>query len=183
MPGRVSSKTVQPAEVPARVFTAGALAGIMTGRMPAPKVSAPKVTPSHAMLRQRGAEQADHIQQYRKAAPRPPQEGNSSAHHPSLQVNVDSSLLLCGGKQPKMPEAGQAAPPLVRTNLRRLHHLLHPFFHLSRRHIFYVSSNAPQVPEGILDEAVAVSIELVLHRLQDFRSLRRRFFHHAIDVG
>src|SRR6202166_822441 len=78
---------------------------------------------------------------------------------------------------------GMVAPPTVQSKLRRLHHLLHPFCHIRRRYIFHVSSNAPEVSEWILNEAIAVSVELVLHRLQDFRSLGRRFLDHAINVG
>src|SRR5712675_2386631 len=37
--------------------------------------------------------------------------------------------------------------------------------------------------ERILNEAGAVSVKLVLHGLQDFRSIGRRFLDYAIDVG
>ena len=37
--------------------------------------------------------------------------------------------------------------------------------------------------EWILNEARAVSVELILHRLQDFGALGRCAFDHTIDVG
>src|SRR5580704_9086417 len=78
---------------------------------------------------------------------------------------------------------GMAAPPAVQINLRRKHHFLHPLFHLLWRHIFHMRGDAPQMSERILNEAIAVSVKLVLNWLQDFRSLGLRALNHAIDVG
>ena len=75
-----------------------------------------------------------------------------------------------------------AAPPLE-TKLRCLHHFLHPFFHLLRGDIFHMRGHAPEMSEGILNEAGAVAVKLVLHRLQDFRALGLRALNYAIDVG
>src|SRR5216684_1133556 len=76
-----------------------------------------------------------------------------------------------------------SAPPPVQFKLRCLHHFFHPLFHLLRRYILDVSGNAPEMSEWILNKARAVSVELVLHRLQKFRALGRRFLNYAIDVG
>src|SRR5438270_13559813 len=76
-----------------------------------------------------------------------------------------------------------AAPPSSYIQLRRWHHLLHPFFHFLGRYVFDVCRNAPQMAKRILNEAGTVSVELVLNRLQDFRALSRRALNHAIDVG
>ena len=46
-----------------------------------------------------------------------------------------------------------------------------------------MSGNAPKLSERILNEAGAISVELILHRLQDFRALGRRALNHVIHVG
>src|SRR6266481_7281899 len=63
-----------------------------------------------------------------------------------------------------------------------LHGLLGAFTHLFRGHVFHVSCNAPEMPEGVLDEAGAVSIELVFDRSLDFRSLRDRLCDNFVDI-
>src|ERR1700691_2910871 len=78
---------------------------------------------------------------------------------------------------------GLAAPPLSSIKLRCLHHLLHSFIHLFRRHILHVSGDTPEMSEGILNDAIAVSIKLVLHGLQDFRALSRCALNYAVGVG
>src|SRR3984957_2258423 len=81
----------------------------------------------------------------------------------------------------EIKEAGSCRPPPIK--LRGLPNLLHPFFHVFGRYIFHVRGHAPQMSEGILNEAGAVAIELVFHRLQDFRTFRGCAFNHGIDVG
>src|SRR5215467_12068541 len=50
--------------------------------------------------------------------------------------------------------------------LRGWHQFLHPFLHLLRGHVFHVRSDAPEMSEWVLQEAGAISVELVLHRFQ-----------------
>src|SRR6202050_1445541 len=76
-----------------------------------------------------------------------------------------------------------AVPPPLQPKLRRLHYLLHPFAHFLRRDILDMRSNAPQMSERIANEAIAVSIELILHRLQDFRALIGGPLNYGVDVG
>ena len=44
-------------------------------------------------------------------------------------------------------------------------------------------SNAPKVAERILNEAVAIAVELILHRSQNLCSFGRSAFYDFIDVG
>src|ERR1700737_2319476 len=46
-----------------------------------------------------------------------------------------------------------------------------------------MGGDAPQVSEGILDEAGAISVELVLNRLEGLRALWGCALHDIVDVG
>ncbi len=73
-------------------------------------------------------------------------------------------------------------PAFCFIKLRGRHHLFRSFFQVLGRNIFHVGSNAPQMSERVLDEARAVSVELVLNRLQDFCSFGDRAFNDGIHI-
>ena len=120
MPGRVPPRPeVQPAEVPARMATAG----VPAGRTPAGRVPASRVASSASVLRHCGGEETDHAQQNRKDLRRPHKEGNSSGHGFTTPGNVGFSLLLMGcSPQRTPPPAGLRAGIDVRTVQERLGH-------------------------------------------------------------
>src|SRR6266850_378483 len=69
-------------------------------------------------------------------------------------------------------------------SLSSLHlHLLHSFFHLLLRHIFLVRSDTPEMAKRILNEAGAISIELVLNRFQGFGSLGHGLFDDLVTIS
>ena len=69
-----------------------------------------------------------------------------------------------------------------RIRLSGLLRLLGTFLQFLRGHIFDVSCDAPEMPEWILDETGAVSVELVLDRLQNFRARGDGAFDHFVDI-
>src|SRR5215469_309606 len=68
-------------------------------------------------------------------------------------------------------EAGRGCSASCLFELCCLRELLHAFFHVFGRDIFDVGGDTPELSEGILDEAGAISVELVLHRLEELRAL------------
>jgi hypothetical protein len=101
MPGRVPpGPEVQPAEVPARMATAGVPTGrTSAGSVPARRVAASRVAASASVLRHRGGEETDHAQQNRKALRRPHEESNSSGHGLTTPGNVGSVYACWGARE------------------------------------------------------------------------------------
>src|ERR1700754_2087180 len=64
-----------------------------------------------------------------------------------------------------------------------LHDLLQSLFHVFGRDIFDVGGDAPELSEGILDETGAITVELVLNRLEELRALCGCALHDVVDVG
>src|SRR6266446_160853 len=61
--------------------------------------------------------------------------------------------------------------------------LFHAFFHLFRRHVFLVSGDAPEMSKRILNEAGAISVKLVLDRLEDLGLLCHCLFDDLVAIG
>src|SRR5437867_9597058 len=61
--------------------------------------------------------------------------------------------------------------------------LFHAFFHFVRRHVFLVSGDAPEMSKGILNEAGAISVKLVLDRLEDLGLLCHCLFDDLVAIG
>src|SRR5437879_833079 len=83
----------------------------------------------------------------------------------------------------QLAEAERGCSASCRIELCCLRNLLHAFFHIFGRDIFDVGGDAPEVSEGILDEAGAISVELVLNRLEELRALCSCALHDVVDVG
>src|SRR3977135_971203 len=74
-------------------------------------------------------------------------------------------------------------PPEVSAHrLGGLDGLLRAFLHLLRSTIYLVCCNSPKMPIGILEEARAISVELIRNRFQDFPSLLGCFFDDGVAV-
>src|SRR3984893_9344324 len=80
-------------------------------------------------------------------------------------------------------EAGRGCSASCRIELGCLRDLLPVFLHVFGLYIFDMGGDAPQVSEGILDEAGAISVELVLNRLEELRALCGCALHDIVDVG
>jgi hypothetical protein len=111
MPGRVPPRPeVQPAEVPARISTAGVPAGrTPSGSVPARRVPTSRVASSASVLRHCGGEETDHAQQNRKALRRPHEESNSSGHGLTTPGNVGSVYSSWGAREQKPASARRSA--------------------------------------------------------------------------
>lgn len=60
---------------------------------------------------------------------------------------------------------------------------LHAFFHVFGGDVFDVGGDAPEVSEGVLDEAGAVAVELVLDGLEEFGSVGGGALDDFVDIG
>src|SRR5882724_3822562 len=61
--------------------------------------------------------------------------------------------------------------------------LFHAFFHFVRRHVFLVSGDAPEMSKRILNETGAISVKLVLDRLEDLGLLCHGLFDDLVTIG